>query len=148
MKDFKDLGIKPKYADGKKRFKGNQVSIRDLVNTPIVVLDFETGVIPKFEKEEYDSKITKARNEYERLKNKYHDNIPEDIDFINPDEIPQPEGRYVVRILHEKEEKKFFTASKDIWSVLDQIKEQGELPFRTVIKAERYGNGGTKYIFT
>ena len=31
---------------------------------------------------------------------------------------------------------------------LDQIKEMGELPFRTVIKAERYGNGGTKYIFT
>ena len=105
MKDFKDLGIKPKYADGKKRFKGNQVSIRDLVNTPIVVLDFETGVIPKFEKEEYDSKITKAKIEYERLKEKYKGNIPDDIEFVNPDEIPKPEGRYVVRILHEKRRK-------------------------------------------
>ena len=148
MKDFKDLGIKPRYADGKKRFKGNQVSIRDLVNTSIVVLDFETGVIPKFEKEEYEMKVAKAKVEYERLRTKYHGSIPDDIDFTNPDDIQQPEGRYVVRILHEKEEKKFFTASKDIWSVLDQIKELGELPFRTVIKAERYGNGGTKYIFT
>lgn len=148
MKDFKDLGIKPRYADGKKRFKGNQVSIRDLVNTSIVVLDFETGVIPKFQKEEYEAKVAKAKAEYERLKTKFHGDIQDEIDFTNPDDIPQPEGKYVVRILHEKEEKKFFTASKDIWSVLDQIKEQGELPFRTVIKAERYGNGGTKYIFT
>ena len=70
MKDFKDLGIKPRYADGKKRFKGNQVSIRDLVNTSIVVLDFETGVIPKFEKEEYEVKVAKAKAEYERLKTK------------------------------------------------------------------------------
>lgn len=148
MKDFKDLGIKPRYADGKKRFRGNQVSIRDLVKEEIVVLDFETGVIPKFEKEEYDAKVASARAEYERLKTKYHGNIPADISFTHPEDIPQPEGRYVVRILHEKEEKKFFTASRDIWSVLDQIKEMGELPFRTVIKAERYGNGGTKYIFT
>ena len=119
-----------------------------MVNTSIVVLDFETGVIPKFQKEEYEAKVAKAKAEYERLKTKFHGDIPDEIDFTNPDDIPQPEGRYVVRILHEKEEKKFFTASKDIWSVLDQIKEQGELPFRTVIKAERYGNGGTKYIFT
>ena len=54
--------------------------------------------------------------------------IPDEIDLPIPMTIPQPEGRYVVRILHEKEEKKFFTASKDIWSILDQIKEQGELP--------------------
>lgn len=148
MKDFKDLGIKPKYADGKKRFKGNMVSICDLVKEEIVVLDFETGVIPKFQKAEYDGKVAKAKAEYERLTEKYRGNIPDGVEYTNPDDIPKPEGRYVVRILHDKVEKKFFTASKDIWSVLDQIKEQDELPFRTVIKAERYGNGGTKYIFT
>lgn len=31
-------------ADGKKRFKGATISIRELVNLPIVVHDFETGI--------------------------------------------------------------------------------------------------------
>lgn len=44
MKNFKDLGVTYQPADGKKRFKGAIVSIRELVNIPIVVRDFEMGV--------------------------------------------------------------------------------------------------------
>lgn len=44
MKDFKDLGVSYAPADGKKRFPGPSVSIRELVNLPIVVKDFETGI--------------------------------------------------------------------------------------------------------
>lgn len=44
MKSFKDLNISYKPADGKKRFPGAAVSIRELVNLPIVVKDFETGI--------------------------------------------------------------------------------------------------------
>lgn len=44
MKNFKDLGVSYTPADGKKRFKGAVISIRELVNTPIVVHDFETGI--------------------------------------------------------------------------------------------------------
>ncbi len=44
MKNFKDLGVSYAPADGKKHFPGISVSIRDLVNLPIVVKDFETGI--------------------------------------------------------------------------------------------------------
>lgn len=44
MKNFKDLGVSYTPEDGKKRFKGAVISIRELVNLPIVVHDFETGI--------------------------------------------------------------------------------------------------------
>ena len=44
MKSFKDLNVAYKPEDGKKRFPGVMVSIRELVNLPIVIKDFETGV--------------------------------------------------------------------------------------------------------
>ena len=44
MKSFKDLNVAYKPEDGKKRFPGEVVSIRELVNLPIVINDFETGV--------------------------------------------------------------------------------------------------------
>ena len=44
MKSFKDLKVAYKPEDGKKRFPGAVVSIRELVNLPIVVKDFETGI--------------------------------------------------------------------------------------------------------
>ena len=44
MKSFKDLNVDYKPEDGKKRFAGTVVSIRELVNIPIIVKDFETGI--------------------------------------------------------------------------------------------------------
>ena len=44
MKSFKDLNVAYKPEDGKKRFAGTVVSIRELVNLPIIVKDFEMGV--------------------------------------------------------------------------------------------------------
>ena len=44
MKSFKDLNVSYKPEDGKKRFPGVVVSIRELVNLPIIVKDFETGI--------------------------------------------------------------------------------------------------------
>ena len=44
MKSFKDLGVSYAPADGKKRFPGPSISIRELVNLPIVVKDYETGI--------------------------------------------------------------------------------------------------------
>jgi hypothetical protein len=44
MRDFKSLNVTYKPEDGKKRFAGVVVSIRELVNLPIVVKDFETGI--------------------------------------------------------------------------------------------------------
>lgn len=44
MRSFKDLNVAYKPDDGKKRFPGAVVSIRELVNLPIVIRDFEMGV--------------------------------------------------------------------------------------------------------
>jgi len=44
MRNFKDLNVAYKPEDGKKRFPGTVVSIRELANLPIVVKDFETGI--------------------------------------------------------------------------------------------------------
>ncbi len=44
MRSFKDLNVAYKPEDGKKRFAGAVVSIRELVNLPIMVKDFELGV--------------------------------------------------------------------------------------------------------
>jgi RNA-directed DNA polymerase len=44
MKSFKDLNVAYKPDDGKKRFSGSVVSVRELVNIPIVVKDYETGI--------------------------------------------------------------------------------------------------------
>jgi hypothetical protein len=44
MRDFKSLNVSYQPADGKKRFNGVMVSIRELVNLPIIVHDFETDI--------------------------------------------------------------------------------------------------------
>lgn len=44
MRSFKDLNVAFKPEDGKKRFAGTVVSIRELVNLPFIVKDFETGI--------------------------------------------------------------------------------------------------------
>ncbi len=44
MRDFKSLNVTYKPEDGKKRFPGQVVSIRELVNLKIIVKDFETGI--------------------------------------------------------------------------------------------------------
>lgn len=147
MNDFKSMGIKPKFEDGKKRFKGMSVSVRELVNIPIEVVDFETGIVPRFEREEYDKKVAEAKAVYNAALAANGGNVPAGV--INPEDIEKPHGRYVVRIKVDGQEKKFFTASKEMWSILEQVKEMGKFPFTTTIKAEMYGKKGeTKYIFT
>ena len=42
---------------------------------------------------------------------------------------------------------KFFTGDKEIWSIMEQADEMGEIPFRTTIKKIR-NNNSFKYIFT
>ena len=108
MKSFKDLNVAYKPEDGKKRFAGAVVSIRELVNLPIVVKDFELGV-----------------------------------------KTSQGEDRCVVSIEHNGEPKKFFTNSEEMKNILQQVSEMPDgFPFETTIKAETFGKGRTKYIFT
>lgn len=108
MRSFKDLNVAYKPDDGKKRFPGAVVSIRELVNLPIVVRDFEMGV-----------------------------------------KTSQGEDRCVVAIEHNGEQKKFFTNSEEMKNILLQVKEMPDgFPFETTIRAETFGKGKTKYVFT
>ena len=87
---------------------GAVVSIRELVNLPIVVKDFEVGV-----------------------------------------KTSQGEDRCVVSIEQNGEPKKFFTNSEEMKNILQQVSEMPDgFPFETTIKAETFGKGRTKYIFT
>ena len=44
MRSFKDLKVAYNPPDGKRMFPGAVVSIRELVNLPVIVKDFETGI--------------------------------------------------------------------------------------------------------
>lgn len=57
MRKFGDLNLKWEAADGKKRFDCATVSLSDVVNIPIVIEDFETGLDTKMGKERYLIKI-------------------------------------------------------------------------------------------
>ncbi|PJI27724.1 reverse transcriptase domain-containing protein [Prevotella intermedia] len=108
MKSFKDLKIAYKPDDGKKRFPGAVVSIRELVNLPIVVKDYETGI-----------------------------------------HTEQGEDRCIVSIEQSGEPKKFFTNSEEMKNILAQISELPDgFPFETTIRAETFGKGRTKYVFS
>ena len=100
MKKFSDLGIK--LNEDKNIFQVQQISITDVTNCEIEVLDFATDV-----------------------KTKYGD------------------GRYVVRIRYENEERKFFTNATPIKEALDKINKV-DFPFKTVIKPQKFGTGNNR----
>lgn len=75
MKSFKDLNVAYKPEDGKKRFAGEVVNIRELVNLAIVVKDFETGIKTSQGEDrcivaiEVDGKLKKFFTNSEEMKN-------------------------------------------------------------------------------
>ena len=99
MRDFSDFNVKWKPEDGKQWRNCEVARIEDLINIPIVVVDFETNV-------------------------KTEHGIDRHLVFIEVDGV----------------EMKFFTNSKQMKSILNQIKEIPDgLPFKTVIKRKLIG---------
>ena len=108
MRSFKELNVSYQPEDGKKRFAGSTISIRELVNLPIVVKDYETGI-----------------------------------------KTDQGDDRTLVAIEKNGEPYKFFTSSLEMRNILDQIRDMEDgFPFETTIKAETFGKGRTKYVFS
>lgn len=61
----------------------------------------------------------------------------------------QGEGRYIVSIEQDGVAKKFFTNGEEMKNILDQVRAMEDgFPFETVIRAEKFGNNKTKYVFT
>ncbi len=109
MKSFKDLNVAYKPEDGKKRFAGAVVSIRELVNPA-----------------HRGKKTSRSESKPARAKTAVS-----------------------VSIEQNGEPKKFFTNSEEMKNILQQVSEMPDgFPFETTIKAETFGKGRTKYIFT
>lgn len=130
MQEFKklsDTGIKAKYQDGKKRFDGSDVNISELVGEEFMILDFETDVVTKPQRREYDERVAQQRRE---LENYTSHGIQPPAGFLYPDNVPLPVGKYVVSIKRNVGQpnevvQKLFTGDTENKSILDQMSEQG-----------------------
>lgn len=130
MTEFKRLsetGIKAKYADGKKRFDGTEVNIAELVGEEFLIVDYETDVITKPQRREYEEKVSIQRRE---LENYTSHGIKPPEGFIYPERVPMPIGKYVVSIKRHVGEpneilQRLFTGDGENKSILDQMREQG-----------------------
>lgn len=145
MKDFKELKIKPKYVDNKKRFNVKRAEFKDFYKDKIVILDYESGVPVKWQKEDYKKAVQEAKDRMNYLLEKYNGKIPSDVKYTDPDSIKKPEGRMIILVENEKGERyKIFTGDKEIWSIMEQAREKDEIPFRTTIDKD----ANNRYIFT
>ena len=129
MEEFKrlsDTGIKAKYQDGKKRFEGMEINISELVNEEFVIIDYETGVVTKPQRREYEEKVAQQRKE---LENYTTHGITPPNGFVYPEHVPQPIGKYVVSVKRNAVQsnevvQKLFTGDSENKSILDQMREQ------------------------
>lgn len=132
MEEFKrlsDTGIKAKYQDGKKRFEGMEINISELVNEEFVIIDYETGVVTKPQRREYEEKVAQQRKE---LENYTTHGITPPNGFMYPENVPQPIGKYVVSVKRNSGQnnevvQKLFTGDSEHKSILDQMREQNLL---------------------
>lgn len=71
-------------------------------------------------------------------------------DFETGMSTPHGDDRYLIsfRDVQSGVWGKFFTASEELKSILDQVRKADGLPFETVIVSEMFDNGKTKYNFT
>lgn len=151
MADFvklKDTGIQPMYQDGKKRFRGREMNLADLIGEEFVILDFETGVITRSQKKDYEEKVEKQQKELDVYI--ANEKTPPE-GFCFPSNVPLPQGKYVMSILRNpgkanEETIKVWTGDKDNWSMLEQLKEKELLgKILCTVISERC-KGFTRYI--
>ena len=132
MEEFvklKSTGIQAKYSDGKKRFEGNEVNLSDLVDNEFLVLDFETDVITRPQRRDYEREVEEQRKLLDSYITK---GVTPPSDFLYPDKIKLPQGKYVVSIRRNYQNEtskieKFFTGDSENKSLLDQMKSNGYL---------------------
>lgn len=111
VKDFGELKIAPTMLDGKKNFKGAKISPRELDRQPFVLVDFEREVIPRREKEEYQRRLQDAA-----------------LKGLTPELVEKPKTKYLCQLIYRGALRKLWTGDRELWSVLDQLEECGELP--------------------
>lgn len=111
VKDFGELKIAPTMLDGKKNFKGAKISPRELDRQAFILVDFEREVIPRREKDEYLRRLQEA-----------------DLRGLNKELVEKPKTKYLCQLIYRGALRKLWTGDRELWSVLDQLEECGELP--------------------
>lgn len=167
MKDFGEFKLAPPTLDGKKNFRGKKISPRELNGQGVIVFDFEKGIVAKRDKEEYRRKLQDAtmRNVpadlIEKPRDKYicqviyHPALNEiwqdhSIFDENQQKSEEAQQRLLARLrsildnLREHGElpnmlRKMWTGDRDIWSCLDELEAQNELPFFVGIEMDYTG---------
>lgn len=129
FKKLSELGIKPKFTDGKKRFDCQEIKLSDIEdNTEILILDFEEGIITKPLREEYNRRVAE---QHRQLQEYISRGITPPQDFVYPEQVEKPTGKYLVSAIidrtYAKQTVKFFTGDQENKSILDQLREQGLL---------------------
>lgn len=123
LKDFgKAKSGQAKNPDGKKSFKGVKVSGLELNHQPFIVLDYETGVVAKEDREKYEALVADA----------IHNGMPTDA-------VPKPREKYIVSIVFQNQLRKFWTGDKTMWKELDERRAEGGLPFFSSMNVDRSG---------
>lgn len=149
FKKLSDTGIKAKYQDGKKRFEGSEINIQELLDEEFLIVDFETNIVTKPQRREYEDKVAQQRKELENYTS--HGITPPE-GFLYPEKVPLPIGKYLVSVKRNVNQpneiiQKLFTGDGENKSILDQMKEQnllGQVLCR--VKSVRC-KGFNRYIF-
>ena len=123
MKDFgKSRCGQAVNPDGKKSFKGMKVSGRELNHQPFIVLDYETGVIAKEDREKYEALVAEAIH-----------------NGLDTETVPKPREKYIVSIVFQNQLRKLWTGDKSMWKELDDRKAEGDMPFFCSLDADYSG---------
>lgn len=123
MKDFgKARCGQALNPDGKKSFKGMKVSGRELNHQPFIVLDYETGMVAKEDREKYEALVAEAIH-----------------NGTDVETVPKPKEKYIVSIVFQGQLRKFWTGDKSIWKELEDRNREGGLPFFCSMDADFTG---------
>ena len=122
MKEFGNFNVKPTTFNGKKSFKGNIVSSTELDKQGVVIVDFETDVIPRREQDDYTRRLQTASAQ----------NI--DSSLVEP-----PKTRTIISLIHQGRLRKLWTGDREIRQILEQIDAEDGLPFFVGIEIDYTG---------
>lgn len=122
MKEFGDFKLTPSTLDGKKNFRGNKISPRELDGKGFVVVDFERDVVSRRDKDDYQRRLQDASAR-----------------GINPDLVEKPKTKYILQIIYNGTLRKLWTGDRDIWNILEQIDEEDDFPFFVAIEMDFSG---------
>lgn len=111
VKDFGELKIAPTSLDGKKNFRGAKIYPRELDKQPFILVDFERDLIPRRETDDYQRRLQDA-----------------DLKGLSPELVQKPKTKYLCQLIYHGALRKMWTGDRELWSILEQLEKNGELP--------------------